>query len=86
MKTYHSLVIQGNMQTKVRWITERDTGGVLHPEEQCTKTVESMMEVLRTKQSDARLPPTAILETYPDRLPELISVDITNNTVIELAE
>ena len=61
MKTYHILVIQGNLQTTVRWITERDTVGVLYPEEQCTKTVERMMEVLRTKHPDARPSTAAIL-------------------------
>ena len=37
-KTYHSLVLQGNLRTVVRWITELETGGVLHTAELCTKT------------------------------------------------
>ena len=32
-KTYHSLVLQGKLQMALRWITERDTGGVLQPME-----------------------------------------------------
>ena len=28
-KTYHSLVLQGKLWTAVRWIIERETGGVL---------------------------------------------------------
>ena len=30
-QTFHSLVLRGKLQTAVWWITERDTGGVLHP-------------------------------------------------------
>ena len=28
-QTYHSLVLQWKLQTAVRWITERETGGIL---------------------------------------------------------
>ena len=37
-KTYYRLVIYGKLRTAVRWITEREMGGVLHPEEMCNKT------------------------------------------------
>ena len=37
-QTYHSLVLHGKLWTLVRWITERETGGVLHPGDRCTKT------------------------------------------------
>ena len=50
-QTYHSLVLHGKLQTAVRWITERETGGVLQPGDRCTKTGDQMMEVLRTKHS-----------------------------------
>ena len=43
------------------------------------------MEVLRTKYPDARPPTAASLDTYPDRPPELVPVDITDNTVKEMA-
>ena len=32
-QTFHSLVLRGKLQTGVRWITERETGGVLQPGE-----------------------------------------------------
>ena len=57
-KTYHSLVLRGKLRTAVRWITEWEKGGVLLPEDNCTKTVELVMEVLRTKHPDA-CPPSA---------------------------
>ena len=36
-KTFHGLVLRGKLRTTVRWITEREKGGVLLPEEKCTK-------------------------------------------------
>ena len=37
-QTYHSLVLRGKLQSAVRWITERKTGGILQPGESCKKT------------------------------------------------
>ena len=39
------------------------------------------MYVLGTKHPEARAPTTASLESYPDRPPELVLVDITDNMV-----
>ena len=43
------------------------------------------MEVLRTKNPDAHPPTADSLDTYPDLLTELVPVDITSNTVTEVA-
>ena len=59
-------------------------GGVLNPKELCTKTGESMMEVLRTKHLDAQPLTATSLNTYPDHPPEIVPVDINNNTVMEV--
>ena len=37
-QTYHSLVLRGKLRTLVRWITERETGGVIQPSDRCMKT------------------------------------------------
>ena len=42
-QTYHSLVLGGNLRMSVRWITDRETGGVLQPGERCKKTGERVM-------------------------------------------
>ena len=85
-KTYHSLVLQGNLQTAVRWITDQETGEMLQPAELCTKTRERVMEMLRTKHLDACPLTVASLDTYPDHPPEFVPVGITNNTVTEVVE
>ena len=61
----------------VRWITERDKGRLLQPEELCKKTGERVMEVLRTKHPDVCTLSAASLDTYTDQPPEIIPVDIT---------
>ena len=55
-QTYHSLVLRRKLRTAVRWITERDTGGVLQPGDRYTKLWDQVMEVLRTKHPEARTP------------------------------
>ena len=84
-QTFQSLVLQGKLQTTVRWITKRDTGGILQPAERCKKTGERVMEVLRTKHPEARPPTAASLDSYPDLPPELALVDITDDTVTAVA-
>ena len=84
-QTYHSLVIRGKLRIAVRWIKERKTVGVLQPGYRCTKTGEKVMEVLCTKHQEARTPTSDSLDSYPDRPPELVPVDITDDTVMAVA-
>ena len=80
-QTYHSQVLRGKLQTAVRWITEREMGGVLQHGERCTDTGERVMEVLCTNPPEACPPTAASLDSYPDRPPEIVSVDITDDMV-----
>ena len=80
-KKLHSLVLPGKLRTLVRWITERETGGVLQPRDRCTKTGDRVMQVLSSKHPEAQTPTVSSLDSYPDRPPELTPVDITDDTV-----
>ena len=84
-QTYHSLVLHGKLWTAVRWITERETGGVLQPGDRCTKTGDRVMEVLRTKHPEARTPTVASLNHYKGRPLELTPVDTTKETETAVA-
>ena len=84
-KTFHGLVLRGKLRTVVIWITEREKGGVLLPKEHCTKTGERVLEVLRTKHPDACPPSAACLNTYMDKPPEMVPVNITENVVSVVA-
>ena len=85
LQTFHSLVLQVKLRTTVRWITDRETGAVLQSVERFKKTGEGVMEVLHTKHLEARPPIAAILDSYQEQPPELVPVDITNDTVTALA-
>ena len=63
-QTYHSLVLRGKLRLAVRWITERETGGVLQPGDRCDKTGDWVSEVLRDKHLEALTPTAANLTTY----------------------
>ena len=69
----------------VRYITEQDMGGVLQPGERCTKTGDQVVEVLREKHPEARAPTLSSIYSYPNQPPELVPVEITDNTVTAVA-
>ena len=71
--------------TAVRWITDMETGGVLHPGDRCTNTGDRVIEVLRTKHPEARTPTAASLDSYMGRPPKLTLVDITEEMVMAVA-
>ena len=79
-------MLHGKMRTAVRWITKWETGGVLQAGERCTKTGDRVMEVLRAKHPESRTQTAASLYSYPDRPPELVPVEITDDTVTAVAE
>ena len=58
-QNYHGLMLRGKLRSEVRWITERETGGVLQTGERCTKTGDWVLEVLHTKHPEARTPTAA---------------------------
>ena len=84
-QTFHSLVLRGKIRMAVRWITERETVGVLHPGGWCNKTGYRVMEVLHSKCPEARAPTAASLDSYPDLPLELSPVEITDETVTAVA-
>ena len=69
----------------MKWITDHEKGGVLLPEDKCTKTGEYVMEVLHTKHLDARPPSAAILDAYPNNPPYMVPVDIIDDAVEAVA-
>ena len=55
-RKYHSMVCDGKLRPAVRWLTSRDGGGVLSPEDACTKTGRFVIDVLREKHPDLMVP------------------------------
>jgi hypothetical protein len=55
-KKFAKLVLQGKPRSTVRWITEREKGGVLLPDDMDAKSGELVIDVLKEKHPDARVP------------------------------
>ena len=78
-------MLRGKLRSAVRWITERETGGVLQPGERCEKTGDRLLEMLCAKHPEARMPTAACLTSYTRCPPELTPVGITDDMVTAVA-
>ena len=58
---------------------------MLQSAERCTKTGERVMEVLHTKYLETCPPTATSMDSYPELSPEIVPVDINNNTVTAVA-
>ena len=56
-RSFHETVLLGKLRQAVRRATNREGGGCLLSDEQCTKTGRPVSEVLREKHPDMRVPP-----------------------------
>ena len=56
-RSYHDTVLSGKLPQDVHQATDREGGGCLFPDDQCTKTGRLVAEVLREKHPDMRVPP-----------------------------
>ena len=82
---YHSLVLRGKLRLAVRWITDREKGGVFQKGYIFPKTGQPVLEVLCLKNPDYRPLTTKSLEAYGGKPPAMVPVDITNKTVATFA-
>ena len=57
VRSYHDTVLSDKLRQSVRWATDRDGGGCLLPDDQCTKTGQPVAEVLREKHPDMCVSP-----------------------------
>jgi hypothetical protein len=84
-KTFHQKVLKGDLRGAVRYtITDRKMGGVLLPDDKCSKTGLPVSDVLDSKHPIARVPDANALPHY-EELPEFIEVDVTENSVEDTA-
>ncbi len=55
-RKYNHMVLDGKLHTAVCFVTARDGGGVLLPQDACTKTGRPVMEVLQLQHPNTRIP------------------------------
>jgi hypothetical protein len=88
-RRYNSTVMAGKLRAAVRGATNRDGGGVLFPDDVCTKTGLPVLEVLKGQHPDTRTPDLLdpgckAFEPYTDA-PEVVPLDITVEDVERIA-
>ena len=88
-RIYHDTVLSSKLQQAVRWATDREGGGCLLPDYQCTKTGRPVAEVLQEKHLEMRVPPVenptcAALEEY-EAVRKTVPLDLTEDDVTWVA-
>jgi hypothetical protein len=83
-KTYHAKVLRGNLRGAVRYITDREKGGILYPDDIDEKTGLPVSDSLRDKHPANRAVNPSDLPTYQST-PCLVPNVITEDTVLEVA-
>ena len=78
-------MIRGKLRSAVRWITDREKGGLFRPEEIPPKTGQHILKVLHWKHPEARPLTASSSEAYQVKPPTLVPVDIINETVANVA-
>ena len=88
-RAFDTMVHAGRLREAVRRITGRAGGGVLQPEDACTKTNKPVLQVLQEKHPDMRDvdvsdPTNSAFEQY-EKVPAAIPLRITADTVEKVA-
>jgi hypothetical protein len=88
-RKYNHMVLNGKLQAAVSFATARDGGGVLLPQDACTKTGRPVMEVLQLQHPDTRIPnlgdPDCIAFEQYDEVPMALPTDCTSEDLEALA-
>ncbi len=84
LSIYHRLVLQGKLRQAVRYLTDREKGSILMPDDIDEKTGDSVTTVLESKHPDARVPDVSFFQSYPNT-PDFVDLDITEDSVEKVA-
>jgi hypothetical protein len=79
-RIFHQKVLRGNIRGAVRYLTDREKGGILYPDDLDEKTGNSVLSVIESKHPNARTPNADTLTAYPD-LPDFVDLDITEDSI-----
>ena len=69
----------------VSWIAERDKDEDLQPGNSCSNPRKPVLNVFWSKHPEACASSTTSLDAYPGQSPELVPVNLTKDTVLEVA-
>jgi hypothetical protein len=83
-KTFSRLVLQGKLCSAVRYLTSREMGGVMLPDDMDAKTGDTVREVLQSEHPESRVPDPSVMEDY-GALPAFVELDVTADAVEQVA-
>jgi hypothetical protein len=88
-RAHNAKVLSGRLKSACQDLTSRNGGGVLWPDDKCTKTGRPVIDVLLSKHPDLREPPlvgsaTGAFEPHDD-VPTATPVDITADDIEAIA-
>ena len=84
-RSFHETVLLGKLCQAVCRATDREGGGCLLPDDQCTKIGRLVAEVIQEKHPDMQVPPVenptcAAFEGY-EEVPKTVPLDFTEDDV-----
>jgi hypothetical protein len=85
VKIYNQKILRGGLRSGVRYLTNREKGGILMPGDIDEKTGDSVANVLKSKHPDARVPDASLLPTYSET-PDFVDLSITEDVVETVAK
>ena len=84
-RVFDTKVKRGKLRAAVRYITDREGGGIMTPDDIDDKSGLSVIDALKEKHPKMRDPGPAAMPAY-DELPAFVDLDITADTVRAVAE
>ena len=88
-QTFSNLVLKGKLREAIRFVSEREKGGVFQPEklaaDRTGMIIKNVASVLQGGNYSRTIPSYATLETYKET-PIFIPVDITEEAVESVAQ
>jgi hypothetical protein len=83
-KIFNRKMLRGDVRGAVKYLTDSEVGGLLLPRKIDDKLGDTVEEVLLSKHPAARVPDTAKMPNFSE-VPDLVDLDITNETVEKVA-
>ena len=86
-RRYNNIVLEGRISEAVNSVVDTDRGRLYQPEDECSKTGRSVIDILREKHPEVIVPPDKHFDSYEDaeELPESMPVYGNAETVAKAA-
>jgi hypothetical protein len=84
-KIFHRKMLRGDVRGAVRYLTDREKGGILHLDDVNVKSGDTVMEALESKHPNALIPDVNSLLNYTIT-PNFVDVNICEESIEKVAQ